>query len=123
MPIHSPLGLTGEQDATDYLKNKNFVVLERNFYVRGGEIDIICLDGDCLVFVEVKARKENSLGKPYEAIKYTKLMKMRKVIWQYLQTHQHNHKRIRIDVVSVEYKSDLRIKNLNHYKNISIDDV
>ena len=50
------LGKRGEDEATKYLKNKGYKILERNFMCKQGEIDIIALDKDYIVFVEIKSR-------------------------------------------------------------------
>lgn len=57
-----------EQLAGEYLKGKGYRILEINFYSRFGEIDIIAMDGDYLVFLEVKYRKSASAGYPAEAV-------------------------------------------------------
>lgn len=61
-----------EQKAADYLKQKGYRILERNFYSRYGEIDIIAREGKYLVFVEVKYRTNTSHGTPQEAVSYSK---------------------------------------------------
>lgn len=123
MPHKSVLGNRGERDATTYLSHKGYQIIDRNYYVRGGEIDIVCQKGDCLVFVEVKARAENSLGKPYEAINYHKLTKLKMAIVSYLKTHEVIFKKMRIDVIGIEYSTDGNLKKIKHYENVSVDDV
>ncbi len=61
-------GYIQEQRAEEYLKGKGFRILKRNFYSRYGEIDIIAKDGEYLVFVEVKYRKNDRSGHPLEAV-------------------------------------------------------
>lgn len=53
---HKEMGYLGEDIAAEFLIKLGYEIIERNFTVRGGEIDIIAVDGDTLVFVEVKAR-------------------------------------------------------------------
>jgi putative endonuclease len=55
-------GAAGEQRAADYLCAQGLHVIERNFRVRGGEIDLICRDGDMTVFVEVRLRSHAGYG-------------------------------------------------------------
>lgn len=57
-----------EQIAADYLKANGYEILERNFYSRYGEIDIIAQENNVLVFVEVKYRKNSSYGYPEESV-------------------------------------------------------
>lgn len=58
------LGNKGEDYAVKLLKKEHYKIIERNFTVRGGEIDIIASDSGTLVFVEVKMRKNSDYGTP-----------------------------------------------------------
>lgn len=55
-------GAIGEARAADFLMKRGLQVLARNFRVRGGEIDIVCRDGDAIVFVEVRLRAGTAFG-------------------------------------------------------------
>lgn len=61
-------GNRGEKTAALYLKKKGYTILDTNFRSRRGELDIVCLKGDTLVFVEVKSRNNLSFGLPREAV-------------------------------------------------------
>ena len=65
---HLQRGREGEDAATRLLAGKGYAVLARNYRARGGEVDIVCRDGDTLVFVEVKTRGPGSRGRPDEAV-------------------------------------------------------
>jgi len=68
-PRHLRLGTRGEKLACQFLKRSGYKILYRNFRGRtGGEIDIVCRDGDTLVFVEVKTRTREDYGRPIESI-------------------------------------------------------
>lgn len=68
-PQHLRLGTRGENLACQFLKRSGYKILYRNFRGRtGGEIDVVCRDGDTLVFVEVKTRTREDFGRPFEAI-------------------------------------------------------
>lgn len=62
------IGKLGEDLACKYLQNKGYKILERNFEAKQGEIDIIALDKEELVFIEVKTRSNILYGKPAEAV-------------------------------------------------------
>lgn len=71
-------GLHYEQVAADYLSRHALRLLEKNFTTRVGEIDLVMRDGSCLVFVEVKYRKNQSYGHAAEMVtshKKTRLIK------------------------------------------------
>ena len=69
------LGSWGEQKAREYLESKGFVILEINYRCKLGEADIIAMDGDSLVFIEVKTRTSTTYGFPAESISSRKTEK------------------------------------------------
>lgn len=62
------IGTTYENLATKYLESNNIKILEKNFRCRFGEIDIIGMEKDTLVFFEIKYRTSNTTGYPEEAV-------------------------------------------------------
>jgi len=62
MSTRQAKGAAAEQMAADYLSRHGLAVLERNFRVRGGEIDLVCRDGATTVFVEVRLRSRGDFG-------------------------------------------------------------
>ena len=81
------IGTRGEALAVSYLKKKRYRILERNYQTRYGEIDLIARDGDYLVFVEVKTRKEGTLTSGLSAVDAGKQARIRKAAAQYWQAH------------------------------------
>jgi putative endonuclease len=66
---HLQLGAQGEKLAARFLRRHGYKILYRNFRGRrGGEIDLVCRDGETLVFVEVKTRTSEEFGRPLETI-------------------------------------------------------
>src|SRR3989338_1996330 len=66
-------GDIGEELACKYLLANGYKILERNFRIRGGEIDIVAVDGKTLVYVEVKTRTSYQFGRPEESVTLRKL--------------------------------------------------
>ena len=95
------LGSGGERAAADFLSGRGYHILERNFRCRGGEIDLIALDGSVLVFVEVKVRRTLSRGAPIEAVTALKQARVRRAAQEYLTFCGRVFQRIRFDVISV----------------------
>jgi putative endonuclease len=60
-------GSAGEKAAIRYLKQQGFRIVTRNYENRAGEIDVIALDGQTIVFVEIKTRRNDSKGHPLDA--------------------------------------------------------
>lgn len=81
-------GTSYEIKAEEYLIQKGYKILERNFRNRGGEIDIIAKDGEYFCFVEVKYRRTNDYGSPLEAVNYHKQNQIRKVANYYLMKNK-----------------------------------
>lgn len=82
-PRHQ-LGRQGEELAGKYLEQQGFLVLEKNFRTKYGEIDIIARDGETLVFVEVRAKKHILFGHPLETINPRKQSKIIRMATYYL---------------------------------------
>lgn len=73
MALHNEVGKIGEDMAARYLEGKGYQILCRNWKNRGRkELDIVAVDGQELVFVEVKTRSEGTLSSPFEAVDYRK---------------------------------------------------
>lgn len=113
------LGAIGEQEAARYLQERDFRILHTNFRTKIGELDIVAQKKETVVFVEVKSRIGDFLGKPYEAVNHRKIDHIKRAGHAYLLAHKIKHAALRIDVVSIEYNSDLSVKKLQHFENIT----
>lgn len=110
------IGRFGEDEAEKYLKQKGYKILERNFSCKRGEIDIIALDKDEIVFVEIKARKSLKYGLPSEAVTKYKLKHIYKTAEYYLYTRNLLNENTRIDVIEVYIQNKKII--INHLKQV-----
>lgn len=116
MYIRHEIGKIGEDLAAKYLENMGYKVIERNFECRQGEIDIIALYKNEVVFIEVKTRTNIKFGKPIEAVNENKQKHLTKAVEYYLYARHLENEFIRIDVVEVYiYEHKYRI---NHIKQI-----
>ena len=95
------IGNFGEDAACEYIQRCGIDVIKRNFYCRGGEIDIIAKDGDTIVFIEVKTRKSAEFGMPGEFVDFRKQEKITATALYYLG---NNDTDMRFDVIEVMYK-------------------
>ncbi|RJQ35721.1 YraN family protein [Candidatus Microgenomates bacterium] len=111
-------GKKGEEIAESFLRKKGYKIIERNFRIKGGEIDIIASKDNVLVFVEVKTRKSAEFGSPLEAITYWKLKSLIKTAQYFKLSHPNLPEQLRIDAVSVELSDGKEIK-IEHIENIS----
>lgn len=107
------LGRLGEDLACEYLERNGFMIVERNYRTRRGEIDIIARRENCEVFVEVKARRTGDYGEPEEAVTGTKVRRIRAVASEYLGEKGLGTD-VRFDVVSVLIDGESNLKDLRH---------
>ncbi|HVF69666.1 MAG TPA: YraN family protein [Xanthomonadales bacterium] len=112
-------GNAGEDIACRYLTNKGYKIITRNFRIRGGEIDIIAVDGDTLAFVEVKTRTSKQFGTGLEAIGFWKIKALIKTAQIYKATHMNLPEAMRIDAVVVMLNKFNEIDSIELVKNIS----
>ncbi|MCK9526672.1 MAG: YraN family protein [Limnochordia bacterium] len=91
----------GEELARDYLVGQGLEFREANFRLRFGEIDLIMLDGEVLVFVEVKYRSSEHYGTSVEQVTARKIQKIKLVAKAYLQRYPHDVPYARFDVVGI----------------------
>jgi len=101
----------GEGIATRYLQDKGYKILERNYYTRNGELDIICEKDSKIVFVEVKTRKNTSFGSPEEAITRKKINHLRQAALTYLNSVERPYQEICFDVITILVDGNKEIIN------------
>lgn len=111
-------GRQGEDIAARYLKTKGYKILKQNFYIRGGEIDIIALDKDTLVFIEVKTRASQKYGLPEESITPTKLKYLKHAAEVFCATNPKLPQLRRMDAVCIEFDETKALKRIELIKNI-----
>lgn len=95
------LGNFGENYAEKLLLKNGYKVVEKNFRCKVGEIDLIALKDDILVFVEVKTRVNTRFGYPEEAVTSRKIARIKRTGDWYVSLNQNLPKKRRIDVVSI----------------------
>ena len=96
------LGAKGEEVAVNYLKSRGYRIVERNYRIRFGEIDIIAEQGDDLVFIEVKTRSGTLFGSPFESVTKQKQKQLSKVALEYINKQGFHDRPARFDVVGIE---------------------
>jgi len=107
------MGLDGEEIACRYLIGKKYDILARRFKMFRGEIDIVALDGETLVFIEVKSRADESHGRPEEAVTPGKQRQIRRIAQGYLVANPSPGVDCRFDVVAILFRGpdDCRLEH------------
>lgn len=115
MNISKSIGDSGEQVAANYLINKGYEILDRNYHSKFGEIDIIALKNEYITFVEVKTRNIKSSIKPKFSVTKSKQLKIIRTAMIYLSEHEIDME-IRFDVIEVFNAANIQTI-INHIKS------
>jgi putative endonuclease len=118
MTYQKRLGDKGEMIAADYLQREKFQLLDRQFYTRYGELDIVALDSGMVVFVEVKTRTSDHFGLPEVSMTPAKIERIENAGLIWLQEHPDTPDDWRIDVISLLLDHQGQLLDLHHFKNI-----
>ncbi len=118
MPSRRDLGDFGERIAAAHLEAKGYRIIDRNFDAREGELDLVAIDRDEVVFVEVRTRKGGVSGQAERSVDRKKSQKVIRAARRYVHDHPDLDDRpLRIDVVAVELTSDGKLKHVDHYED------
>ena len=106
------IGDQAETVAEDFLIKNKLKIIEKNYRIKAGEIDLIADDQGVLTFIEVKYRKTSNFGYPYETVTPSKQQKIIRTAEYYLQKHPKlSNKACRFDVISIHNDDINWIKN------------
>ena len=114
------VGRQGENQAVTFLRKQGYKIIEQNFKKPQGDIDIVAIDHDTLVFIEVKTRYSKAYGLPVESITPWKIRSLIKNAYLYTMLHPKLPKSLRIDVVSVDYIENPTHPKVELIKNITL---
>ena len=95
------LGAHGERIAARHLKRSGYRIVSRNFRAAGAEVDLVAMDGETLVFVEVKTRLGDGAGAPQEALDRRKQAHIRRAATIFAARNRAESRPIRFDVVAI----------------------
>jgi|TARA_B100001971_G_C18171355_1_gene527320 putative endonuclease len=109
-------GERGERIAAWYLTKKGYPLVKKHFTDRLGELDLVIMDQDQLVFVEVKYRMGENCGLPEESVNKQKKRRLRSAILSYLSKYPTDD--FRIDIVAITEKKDLGTINIRYHKAV-----
>lgn len=114
---HLEVGRKGEDAAAAHLQAKGLIVLARNLVLGRLELDLLCRDGDTLVFVEVKTRAEGSLASPAEGLTAQKRQRLLRAAQAYLSQQNLWGAPCRFDLVSVRLRGGA-VAALEHVEDV-----
>ena len=102
-PFRMNLGKRGEIFAWNFLIQKGYKILEKNYRCKLGEVDVIAKKQGRLIFIEVKTRKSNHCGSPEEAVHAWKQKKIAQVAAWYLKSKKIYDPPIAFEVVAIDW--------------------
>lgn len=119
--VQKLIGQWAEDYALEYLQTKDLQLIQRNFHSRYGEIDLIMQDGNCLSFIEVRARAETSWTSAEESVDLRKQEKTIQTAQCFLQKYaEFEHVDCRFDVFALRYPQSV-IEKIRRQANIQND--
>ena len=111
-----------EQHVADLVGERGWQILERNFRTRFGEIDIVALHDDVLVFIEVRARTGNTFGIADETVTRPKLRRVMAAALEFIQEHpEYADSYWRVDLFALALGSTGGVVNCREYQNLTLD--
>lgn len=110
-------GLRSEQLAADYLTRRGHRILDRNWRCPLGEIDLVTLDGECIVFVEVRSTDRDAADRPAHSVDREKQARLTRLALAYLKRHRLMGRMARFDVVLVCRGKDAGEAHIEHLPN------
>jgi putative endonuclease len=103
---HIETGRSGEEQARHFLASQGYSIVETNYRVSRGEIDIIARHRSDIVFIEVKTRRDGKCGTPAEAVSWRKRRQIRNLAMLYLQRKGLTDIPYRFDVVAITLRGN-----------------
>lgn len=101
-----------EKCAVELMEKKGYTVLERNYLLKGGEIDIIARKGEVIIFFEVKHRGSDNFGSGEAAVDYNKLKRIYKTAKKYIHIKKMYDYSFRFDIIAYNGKNVQWLENI-----------
>lgn len=115
------MGARAEQAAAEMLRRKGLRILCRNRVNAVGELDIVAREGDCIVFVEVRARGHDPAFSAHEAVTARKLRQVAAAAEAFLRAHRLTGLSMRLDVVGVELDAAGDVASIEHLEDVAVE--
>jgi putative endonuclease len=110
-------GNRSERAAEKFLKNLGYRIVARNYSCPKGELDLVALDGRCIVFAEVRSTEGEDLEKPAVSVDEAKQKKLTAAAMHFLQKKRLLGQTARFDVLTVSWPADQKEPTIEHYPN------
>lgn len=111
------LGQVGENIARNYLASMGYMVIDKNFTIRGGELDLVAYKHEIYCFIEVKTRIKDDFFLPEDSIGANKKRHLKRTARIWLYRNRVYDVFWQIDVISIILSKDKKLIRLKHYAN------
>ena len=109
-------GTRSERAAAAHLRRQGFRILRRNYSCPQGEIDLIALDGRCVVFVEVRSTGGDDAERPAASVDLAKQTHLTRAALHFLQANRLLGQAARFDVLTLSWPEGQREPAITHYR-------
>lgn len=114
-------GQIAERHVESLLTDRGWTIIDRNFRIRSGEVDLIAMDGGVLVFVEVRARTGTAFGIADETVDYRKLQKITNTALIYIEQHPELADLYwRVDLFAITLGRGESVLDCRQYENLTL---
>jgi putative endonuclease len=110
-------GTRSERAAARYLRRQGMRVVARNYSCPHGEIDLVAVDGGCVVFVEVRSTGGTDAERPARSVDAAKQRRLTTLALHFLREHRLLGRPARFDVLAISWPPDARAPRVVHYRN------
>jgi len=110
-------GTRSERAVARYLRSRGHRIVARNWSCSLGELDLVTLDGGCLVFVEVRSTEDADVQRPAQTVREAKQHRLTRVALAFMQRHRLLDRLARFDVVAVSWPAGNRDPAIQHHVN------
>jgi putative endonuclease len=109
-------GTRSERAAARFLKRQGYRIVARNYACPAGELDLVALDGRCIVFVEVRSTGSDDLDRPAASVDLAKQRRLTSLALHFLQEHRLLDSPARFDVLCLSWPADRREPVIEHFR-------
>ncbi len=110
-------GDRSERAVARYLRSLGYRIVARNFTCKLGELDLIALDGETIVFAEVRSTERDETSRPAESVDIAKQKRLTRLALYYLQKKRLLNRYARFDVLCVAWPAGAKTPTIDHFKN------
>lgn len=122
MSYQKKVGNFGQKQAKDFLIKRGFQVVSENYCIRGGELDLIAIKDNEIVFVEVKTRTSDQFGNPEDSISRYQQKAINRTIRVFLhKKYLYRDYYPRFDIISVVIDKDSKKVFIKHFQDIILN--